>query len=331
MATIIGKTVGAVAHVVSGLEQGRIFTSPLNKIWRAKILINRASSPMPKAQSRGLNALNIANSNNGKVNDLLNQHYAREDSYSTAQRNSPWVLGRKQVLSGTDKDSVVTSNDLTSSNREMLANRVNALRTIDNQIWIINKYTNPPTILTIQNRPNELQITPQSYWVAVKSMGRNNPFMMYTGGEDTISFDISWYASDPNNRKEVITKCNLLKSWTKADGYLSSPPVLNILWGTSGLFDNDEFILESAPFILTHFQNGAIFERPKNFDDGIRDPWWYSKSAENLHLYPNCATQTLTFKRVSATNQRRVEIVSLEDLAVTRGIESPQPLETLSI
>ena len=130
MATIIGKTVGAVASVVSGLEQGRIFTSPLNKIWRAKILINRASSPMPKAQSKQM----------GKVNDLLNQHYAREDSYSTAQRNSPWVLGRKQVLSGTDKDSVVTSNDLTSSNREMLANRVNALRTIDNQIWIINKY-----------------------------------------------------------------------------------------------------------------------------------------------------------------------------------------------
>ena len=50
----------------------------------------------------------------------------------------------------------------------------------------------------------------------------------------------------------------------------------------------------------------------------------------DLHLYPNYATQTLTFKRVSATNQRRVEIVSPEDLAITRGIEAPAPLETFN-
>ena len=52
MASIIGKAVGAVASVVTELEQGRIFTSPLNKLWRAKILLNRATSPMPKDEAK---------------------------------------------------------------------------------------------------------------------------------------------------------------------------------------------------------------------------------------------------------------------------------------
>lgn len=324
MASIIGKAVGAVASVVTELEQGRIFNSPLNKLWRAKILINRATSPMPKDEAKA----------SYKVNDALNQHYARASSYSAAQQGQPWIRARKQVLSGLgEKDRYIQGTDYTSSNRNILNDKINKLNQVDNQIQIINKHTSPPTIITIQNRPNELNINPQSSWVAVKSMGRNNPFMMYTGGEDTISFDISWYVSDPNNRKEVITKCNLLKSWTKADGYIASPPTLNILWGTSGLFDNDTFILESAPFILSHFQNASrILGRYNHLENGERivaGDGEYNY-LEDLHLYPNCATQTLTFKRVSATNQRRVEIVSPEDLAVTRGIEAPAPLETFN-
>ena len=90
MASIIGKAVGAVASVVTELEQGRIFTSPLNKLWRAKILLNRATSPMPKDEAKS----------SYKVNDALNQHYARASSYSVAQKGSPWVTARKQVLSG---------------------------------------------------------------------------------------------------------------------------------------------------------------------------------------------------------------------------------------
>lgn len=324
MASIIGKAVGAVASVVTELEQGRIFTSPLNKLWRAKILLNRATSPMPKDEAKS----------SYKTNDALNQHYARASSYSVAQKGSPWVTARKQVLSGLgEKDRYIQGTDYTQSNRNILQDKTNKVNQINNQIQIINKHTSPPTIITIQNRPNELNVNPQSAWVAVKSMGRNNPFMMYTGGEDTISFDVSWYVSDPNNRKEVITKCNLLKSWTKADGYVAAPPTLNILWGTSGLFDNDTFILESAPFVLTHFQNASrMLGRYNHTENGERvsSGEGEDNTLTDLHLYPNYATQTLTFKRVSATNQRRVEIVSPEDLAITRGIEAPAPLETFN-
>lgn len=50
MASLIGKPVGKVAQEVAELEQGRIFQSPLNKVWRSLILINRATSPMAKAE-----------------------------------------------------------------------------------------------------------------------------------------------------------------------------------------------------------------------------------------------------------------------------------------
>lgn len=51
MASLIGKPVGKVAQEVVELEQGRIFQSPINKVWRSLILINRKTSPMAKAES----------------------------------------------------------------------------------------------------------------------------------------------------------------------------------------------------------------------------------------------------------------------------------------
>ena len=312
MASIIGKGIGSITNKLVDLESGRVFTSPLNKLWRTKILLNRATSPMPKDNS-------ISTSG-----DFINHHYARENSLSIAESSNKWSSSRRVAMS-TGKSPII-STDYTKINHSNS-------QEINNQIIIINKNVSPPISIVIQNRPNELSVNPQSYWVSVKSMGRNNPFMMYTGGEDTISFDISWYVSDPNNREEVIAKCKLLESWTKANGYLYAPPTLNILWGTSGLFDNDTFILESAPLVLTHFQNASrMLGRYNHTENGERvsSGEGEDNTLTDLHLYPNYATQTLTFKRVSATNQRRVEIVSPEDLAITRGIEAPAPLETFN-
>lgn len=75
MASLIGKPVGKVAQEVADLEQGRIFQSPLNKVWRSLILINRATSPMAKAEPNGKN----------KEADTMNSHVARKGSYSIAQ------------------------------------------------------------------------------------------------------------------------------------------------------------------------------------------------------------------------------------------------------
>lgn len=129
---------------------------------------------------------------------------------------------------------------------------------IKNDIIIVN--LDARMYLTIQNRPNELRIEPTSSWVSVKSMGRNNPFMIYTGSEDTISFETSWYSNDPSRYEDVVTKCKLLESWTKADGYISGPPLLQIIWGNSGLFQDDYFILYSAPYVLKNFNDKAVGE-----------------------------------------------------------------------
>lgn len=55
MASLIGKPVGKVAQEVADLEQGRVFQSPLNKAWRALILLNRTTSPMAKSGVRETN------------------------------------------------------------------------------------------------------------------------------------------------------------------------------------------------------------------------------------------------------------------------------------
>lgn len=305
MATILGKAGGKISEKIIEIESAGIFTSPLNKLWRAKILLNRKTSPMPKDDQRKTTV----------TNDDKNLHYATEDSKSEAQKEVTWVSERHDANVEAKRESRAVSHG-----RNNFKIRVNQISSeVNNQICIINKHTSPPTVLTLQNRPPELNVTPGSTWVAVKSMGRNNPFMMYTGGEDTISFEISWFVSDPTNREEVITKCRLLESWTKADGYNYAPPTLKILWGASNLFLDDLFILESAPYKLTNFQNATRVSRYSHTEWGQRNP---NSATEiiDLKLLPTCATQTLTFKRVSSTNRTHVDIISDEALKKTKGI-----------
>lgn len=169
-----------------------------------------------------------------------------------------------------------------------------------NEIIIFNLHTSPYSSLVIQNRPTEVQVSPSSSWVAVRSMGRNNPFYMYTGGEDTLSFEISWYVSDPSHIEEVIAKCRILESWSKADAYNQAPPTLKISWGNSNLFGNYDWILESCPYKLTHFQNAARDSIGRL--DLSKSSGMASVGVIDKQLYPACATQTLTFKKVTFDN-----------------------------
>lgn len=173
----------------------------------------------------------------------------------------------------------------------------------------------------IQNRPDRLRVEPAATWAAVKSMGRNNPFYFYTGGEDTITFDISWYSIDADHRDDVVNKCRLLESWARADGYISSPPTLRIQWGNSGLFEDDLFILASAPYELTNFQNASRMMRryDNDPDTGQRITNTVSQPYD-LKLLPNCATQTLTFKRVTKNNRTWEEIIPSSKLQYTPGV-----------
>lgn len=287
----------------------------LNKLWRSKLLINRATSNKEK-DGKAFKDLQ-------KVNDTVNLHTTRTES--TAQMKSPSmgdgnnpVTLRRQVQRGglNTREEVkkeeykgrTVGENMTSLNEKKQKAHVSQS---GNSIIIVSPFTSPYQALELQCRPDEIQVTPQSTWAAVSSMGRNNPFRMYTGGEDTIQFDICWYCNDPNNRGEVVTKCRLLESWSKANGYMAAPPVLQLLWGQSNIYKDDFFILESASYKLSHFQNMAKRDVEPNSGQ---------EAFINLGLYPNQATQTLVFKRVSSVNRTWENIVPIADLKKTQGI-----------
>lgn len=162
-----------------------------------------------------------------------------------------------------------------------------------NQIIIYNTLESPYQRLVLQNRPHSLDFKGETSWAVIHSMGRNTQMYHYTGSEDIIQFNISWYVDDPNNREEVLTKCRLLEAWSKSNGYVSAPPLLQIEWGNADIFKDQYFILTSATYTLNNFQSAYMDHREKD-------------RKENLYpitdggLLPSYATQELIFKRASA-------------------------------
>ena len=242
-----------------------LLTGPFNKLWRLKILLDRKTSN--KIQSEPDTDLpNPKWKNTSITNSRL----------ETLRENIPRIVGEK-VNQGKPLRKPLTS-------------------TISNQIIIINPNTSPPTNLVIQGKPFNVEVEPETTWSTVKSAGRNNPFYIYTGGEDTIRFDISWYSTS-KDRTDVIDKCRLLEAWSKGDGYTKSPPKLYISWGNSELFKDETFILWSAKYIIKNFQNSCNY--------GTRD----NPDIVDLGLLPNLATQTLVFKRVTEKNTSHKDIM----------------------
>lgn len=173
-------------------------------------------------------------------------------------------------------------------------------------IVLVNDNQWPIIKLELQTIPLQVRDDSNTQWNQVRGMGMNNPFQIYNGGEDTLTFEISWYATKDRDRSEVINKCRLLKSWSKADGYKASPPIIKIVWGDSDLFSEDLFIIASAPFQISNFQQAYKDQS--------------SKEVVNLGLYPNTALQQLTLKKVSFDNQTYESIVKESALKTTPGV-----------
>lgn len=123
---------------------------------------------------------------------------------------------------------------------------------MNNKIYIVN-YRNPSERLELYCVPEKLEVSPGITMEVVGSMGRNNPFYMYTGGEDEIAFTIDWY-SRTSTRRDVIEQCRLLESWGRNNGYAQSKPELLLVWGE--LFKNTLWTLKEMPYELTIFERG---------------------------------------------------------------------------
>ena len=76
-------------------------------------------------------------------------------------------------------------------------------------------------------------------------MGRNNPHYHFTGGEDKLQFQISWYALE-TDREDAIKKAQTLRAWSRADGYKNRPPEIKFWLGD--LYKDDSWILKSADY-----------------------------------------------------------------------------------
>ena len=143
----------------------------------------------------------------------------------------------------------------------------------EHHIFIIDTITQKS--LKIQNVPKEISYDPKSDFKTIPIVSRNNPLYHYTGSEDTIEMELTWYA-DEDDRADVITNCRWLESLSKADGYSQAPHP--VILSMDNLFDaNSKWLVENAQYKLTMLSK--------------------------LHgMLPVLATQKLTLKRITTTS-----------------------------
>lgn len=134
--------------------------------------------------------------------------------------------------------------------------------------------------LRIQVVPLEISVEPDAKWAVIPSIGRNNPFYQYTGGEDTISFTLDWY-SISNLKDDVIEKCRWVQSLSRANAYDEPPSRVLLVYGK--LFRFSTWIVESAPYRLSLFN-------------------------KQMGMLPQQAYQDLVLKRVTDKNLSTQEL-----------------------
>lgn len=325
----IGTT---VTGVFSDLSQsfvektGGLTSGDINKVWRLKILADKLGGPA-SGRIMGLPRDSAPTGKSNIPNKLPNQKVCQAGGYPIPKMNEAskkvWKAdlneGLMRPVGNVDGDHYeslpVDQPDTktfkvsrTSKDRKDLSQQASNHRRNEIIIFNMNSTDNGYQYITLQNRPPELEFQGETAWATIKSFGRNTPMYHFTGAEDKIQLQISWFCNDPERPWEVIQKCRLLEAWSKADGYYAGPPILQIDWGGSGLFSNALFILTSANYILKNFRDGYIDRR-------LEKPEWVDGK-----LYPMAATQELVFNRVSGTNPSHSSIYDPSKLEGIKGI-----------
>jgi len=304
--SIMGNVLRAIHNhpVVADPDVSKVVTGVIGKLGRAKIILNRLTDPKDKVP----------------IGKPLSTRPAENTITKKAKRDvsSPVSISRnKSTLTKVDQNFLSTELGTTpqlktsKQNSETKPPDSSKLKPregtdIKNKVFLINISTSPYTKLELQGLPIEVEYNPETSWSTVKSIGRNNPYYVYTGAEDTISFEVTWYANDPKSREDVINKCKLLESWSKADSYTKSPPLIQLLWGASGIFSEETYILTQAKYKLSNFQN-AFRTKDKT-------------AIVDAKLLPNTAVQSLVFKKVTGKNSSHEDIISSERIKSTKGI-----------
>ncbi len=145
--------------------------------------------------------------------------------------------------------------------------------------------------------PVKLDCRPGGNFKPITVLGRNNPNYHYGGGEDSMQLEIDWYAYK-DSPLSVIQKCRMIEALTKADGWVSGPPLINFQWGINNpLFENHMYLVEKAPYTASQFLKQYRIDENNTIQ--------YS-------MQPMRAKQTLHLKRVTNDQLTHAQIVNFK-------------------
>lgn len=300
-----------------------ITTSELNKLWRAKILLDRVTRPAKTGGKASIDPITKEHKGNVKAareGTNFELGTGPESSFNVAVNRTSReaeILQRETQRNqiDTDNHSIEFVDDRTPlEERKLKYDKRFQDSLVKKRIQIYNMSSDPIMYLELQTYPEKVSFQGESTWAVINSMGRNTPMYHFTGAETIIQMNISWYCDDPANPADVIAKCKLLEAWSKGNGYISAPPILKLNWGDSELFKDELFILTAATYELSNWRN-----TPKQYDRKTKEVSMPNGYVDT-NLLPAMATQELIFRRVSATNLTYEDIIPSAMLNKTKGI-----------
>lgn len=313
----VGRYVMQPINDFTSLDQVTdITTSELNKLWRAKILLDRATRPAKTGGKASITPEAKLHKNNIRADRGVNTKTGITESSIRVDVNKAARELEEQQKELQRKETTVSfvEDNTPLEERKIKYNKRNHESLTKKRIQIYNISSDPITYLELQTYPEKVSFQGESTWAVINSMGRNTPMYHFTGAESIIQLNISWYCDDPANPADVIAKCKLLEAWSKGNGYISAPPILKLNWGDSELFKDELFILTAATYELSNWR-GSV----KQYDRKTKE-LVLPKGYVDTNLLPAMATQELIFRRVSATNLTHGDIISQELLNKTKGI-----------
>lgn len=313
----VGRYVMQPINDFTSLDQVTdITTSELNKLWRAKILLDRATRPAKTGGKASITPEAKLHKNNIRADRGVNPKTGITESSIRVDVNKAAREVEEQQKELQRKETTVSfvEDNTPLEERKIKYDKKNNESLTKKRIQIYNISSDPITYLELQTYPEKVSFQGESTWAVINSMGRNTPMYHFTGAESIIQLNISWYCDDPANPADVIAKCKLLEAWSKGNGYISAPPILKLNWGDSELFKDELFILTAATYELSNWR-GSV----KQYDRKTKE-LVLPKGYVDTNLLPAMATQELIFRRVSATNLTHGDIISQELLNKTKGI-----------
>ena len=313
----VGRYVMQPINDFTSLDQVTdITTSELNKLWRAKILLDRATRPAKTGGKASITPEAKLHKNNIRADRGVNPKTGITESSIRVDVNKAAREVEEQQKELQRKETTVSfvEDNTPLEERKIKYDKRNKESLTKKRIQIYNISSDPITYLELQTYPEKVSFQGESTWAVINSMGRNTPMYHFTGAESIIQLNISWYCDDPANPADVLAKCKLLEAWSKGNGYISAPPILKLNWGDSELFKDELFILTAATYELSNWR-GSV----KQYDRKTKK-LVLPKGYVDTNLLPAMATQELIFRRVSATNLTHGDIISQELLNKTKGI-----------